>query len=499
MATYAKRMGTILKIKTGFLLLILFLFLAAGIAAETKAESRSSAEETEDAAAFRPAHVLVISIDGFQTGMLSRHRELLPNITRLAGLGVQADGLIPTNPTLTWPNHTSMVTGSGSAHHSVLFNGMVQRTNGGLPLRFEASLHKEALVATRTLYDDVFEARKTAAAINWPGTVGATALRDNLPDAPDPIGNASEEFLWDLFDDGLLDDFTSFALWQYDHAGRDTFWASAAGWLITNRMPDLLLLHLLNLDSIMHRNATESQEVLDALAHTDELIGMLLSELKKADIYEHTAIFIVSDHGMINTPETLLPNRVLQQHGLLEVNEKGRIAGGQAEVFANGGFAMVYFQNPWDTALIEETAQLFEQTPGIERVVREADFEAFGLPDPQQHPQAGQLALFTSCGTAMNNAVTTRTHQQEFIVPSAGNDFALAHHGFLNECDCMSGVFIAYGQGILSELRLPAFSIESLAPTIALLLDVPFESAEAQPLYQVLVPAFRTEQVTDSK
>ncbi|MCH8486006.1 MAG: ectonucleotide pyrophosphatase/phosphodiesterase [Candidatus Cyclonatronum sp.] len=494
-------MTTLFKlwIASVILILILFPLLPAISIAENAAGNHGNTNDDQGVAEFRPAHVLVISIDGFHMGMLSEHTTLLPNISALAERGVQAEGLIPTNPTLTWPNHTSMVTGSGSARHSVLFNGMVQRTNGSLPLRFEASLHKESLVAARTVYDDVFEAGKTAAAINWPGTVGATALRDNLPDAPDPIGNASEELLWDLFDDGLLDDFTSFALWQYDHAGRDTFWASAAGWLITNRMPELLLLHLLNLDSMLHRNATDSQEALDALVHTDELVGLLLRQLKDAGLYEQTAVFLVSDHGMTNTPQTLLPNRVLQQHGLLEVNEKGRIAGGRAEVFANGGFAMVYFQNPWDTALIEETAQLFEQTTGIERVVREADFEAFGLPDPQQHPQAGQLALFSSCGTAMNNAVITRTHQQEFIVPSAGNDFALAHHGFLNECDCMSGVFIAYGKGILSELRLEAFSIESLAPTIALLLDVPFESAEAQPLYQVLVPAFRTEQVTDSK
>lgn len=390
-----------------------------------------------------------------------------------------------------------MVTGTGSREHSVVFNGMVQRTEGGLPLRFEASLQQEQLVAARTLYDELYEAGLTTAAINWPGTAGATTIADNIPDVPDPIGEATEDFLWDLFDEGLLDDFTSFALWQFDHAGRDAFWTSAARWLIQNRMPNLLLLHLLQLDSILHRNSTDSDEVLEALSHTDSLIGEIVDDLKESGHWDNTALFIVSDHGMIDTPLTLLPNRILARNGLLEVSDEGLITGGTAQVHAAGGFGMVYFQDPEDTSLIEETARLFEGTDGIARVLRQEDFARYGLPDPMLHPHVGQLALFSECGTSMNVSLRTQNHQHESILPSADNDFALAHHGFYNECAAMSGLFIGYGRGLQPESTIPAFSVTNLAPTIALLLGLAFKTPEAVSVYEALHPAIRNASAHD--
>ncbi|WP_164682816.1 alkaline phosphatase family protein [Cyclonatronum proteinivorum] len=474
---------------------ILFLLLTFPL---SLSPAKANAPQAEHSSEIRPAHVVVISIDGFQADMLETYEGLLPNLTALAAKGVMADGFIPTNPSLTWPNHTSMVTGTGSRDHSVIFNGMVERTGSGLPLRFEANLHQHQLVATGTIYDALYEAGLRTAAINWPATAGSTTIADNIPDVPDPIGEATEDFLWDLFDDELLDDFTSFALWQYDHAGRDQFWTNAAGWLIHNRMPDLLLLHLLQLDSMLHRNSTDSDEVLGALSNTDALIGKMVSDLKEAALYYQTALFIVSDHGMVNTPQTLLPNRLLQQNGMLEVSEDGQAIGGSAQVHAVGGFGMVYFQDPENDGFIEEVAALFAQTSGIARVLRQDEFERYGLPNPGTHPHAGQLALFSECGTSMNIALRTQTHPHDTIVPSIENDFALAHHGFFNECASMSGLFIGYGPGLQTETTVPAISIKDLAPTLGLLLGVPFETPGSSPLYEVLHPSLRHGQVQEN-
>ncbi len=73
-------------------------------------------------------HVVVISLDGMPGYMLDDPKALLPNIRRLAAEGVQArGGMKVSNPSVTWPNHTTMVTGVRPRRHGVLANGVLVR------------------------------------------------------------------------------------------------------------------------------------------------------------------------------------------------------------------------------------------------------------------------------------------------------------------------------------------------------------------------------------
>src|ERR1039458_9123624 len=76
-------------------------------------------------------YVVVFSIDGFSNVMLQNPETSVPTIRRLIREGASASGgMHPVNPTVTWPNHTSMVTGVDAARHRLLYNG--------LPLRYRA-------------------------------------------------------------------------------------------------------------------------------------------------------------------------------------------------------------------------------------------------------------------------------------------------------------------------------------------------------------------------
>jgi hypothetical protein len=55
--------------------------------------------------------VVVISLDGFPAYTLDDPRLPIPTLRRLAKEGVIASSMQPVNPTYTWPNHTSLVTG----------------------------------------------------------------------------------------------------------------------------------------------------------------------------------------------------------------------------------------------------------------------------------------------------------------------------------------------------------------------------------------------------
>ena len=114
------------------------------------------------------AQVIVISIDGFPAFELNDASVPLPTIRRLAREGaVATDGMQTVNPAVTWPNHTSMVTGVTPAKHGLLYNGLPVRGGEGKPLRVEPWVPKEELVLAPTVYDLAHAAGLTTAEIDW--------------------------------------------------------------------------------------------------------------------------------------------------------------------------------------------------------------------------------------------------------------------------------------------------------------------------------------------
>src|ERR1700738_1342631 len=75
----------------------------------------------------RDRHVIVISLDGFPNYALNDPTVPLPVLRKLIREGASADGLKSVTPTVTWPNHTAIVTGVDAARHGVIYNGMPVR------------------------------------------------------------------------------------------------------------------------------------------------------------------------------------------------------------------------------------------------------------------------------------------------------------------------------------------------------------------------------------
>src|SRR5437870_5181082 len=72
-------------------------------------------------------HVVLITLDGFAAYMFWDAKTPIPKIRQLAAEGVASEGMRVSNPTVTWPNHTTLVTGVRAAKHSVLYNGILER------------------------------------------------------------------------------------------------------------------------------------------------------------------------------------------------------------------------------------------------------------------------------------------------------------------------------------------------------------------------------------
>src|SRR5476651_143352 len=96
---------------TGFRSLVLLLALAFACAVP-------AAQRRPD-----PQPILIlISFDGWRADYFDRVPA--PNLRALAARGVHANGLIPSFPALTFPNHYTIVTGLYPAHHGIIANTM---------------------------------------------------------------------------------------------------------------------------------------------------------------------------------------------------------------------------------------------------------------------------------------------------------------------------------------------------------------------------------------
>src|SRR5438046_378839 len=72
--------------------------------------------------------VVVISLDGFPGFALDDPKLPVPTLRRLAAQGSMARRMTTVNPTVTWPNHTAIVTGVDASRHGLLVNGTLVRT-----------------------------------------------------------------------------------------------------------------------------------------------------------------------------------------------------------------------------------------------------------------------------------------------------------------------------------------------------------------------------------
>src|SRR5262245_24417274 len=98
-------------------------------------------------------HVVLITIDGLAGFYLSDPHASLPTLRRMAKQGAVAEGLRVSNPSVTWPNHATLITGVHPNKHSVFFNGVLVRSGGGDPVQIDGWRDQKELIAVPTLYD----------------------------------------------------------------------------------------------------------------------------------------------------------------------------------------------------------------------------------------------------------------------------------------------------------------------------------------------------------
>jgi predicted AlkP superfamily pyrophosphatase or phosphodiesterase len=432
-----------------------------------------SAPQTQPGAA-SSNHIVIISLDGFGGWALDDPYLAVPALRRLAERGVVAKGMRPVNPTVTWPNHTSIVTGVTPAKHGVLFNGSLMRQPGVAP-RIEPWRDKKEMVRARTLYDAAHERGLTTAQVDWVAILNAPTITWEFAERPDPKSQIARE----LVQTGAISEEDLAAFSSKNILYRDHIWTSAAAHILRQHRPNLLLFHLLNLDSTQHRYGPRTPAAMTAMAHNDSQVARIVQTLEETGLMSRTTVFVVSDHGFKTVKRQIRPNAAFRNAGLLTVVE-GKVSKTEAYSVPEGGTAMVYVTVPDPSgALLKRVRQALEGLEGVDKVIEPAEFARLGLPRPEDNDQMAALFL-----TAKEGYAFTADPADPAVVDAPAT--SLGAHGYISTDPDLRALFIASGRGIKRGMTLDVVDNLDVAPTAARLLGLALKNVDGRVLTEIL-------------
>jgi predicted AlkP superfamily pyrophosphatase or phosphodiesterase len=416
-------------------------------------------------------HVVIITMDGFPNYVFRDPHAPIPTLRSLAAQGVAAEGMRPSNPSITWPNHTTLVTGVTPAKHSVLFNGLLIREGAGKPDRIDMARDQAELIAVPTLWDIAHAASLSTAAINWPCSRNSPSLNDCIPDVPNPFDHTSPDLRKELIEAGIMP-ASKTALGFLSPPQQDQMWTAAACYVIRRRQPNLLVLHLLLTDTVHHQYGPQSTAAFTAMAVADYELHDVLNALADAGIHDKTTVFVTTDHGFARFTKLIQPNVLLQREG---------ISPGQVQIITEGGCAFVYFNDPATAPRFNERiVSLFSGREGIGEVIRPDRFASLGLPMPGKNSRMGNLLLTAKDGYSFGPG-----NFGEYVM-STSKAYTVGGHGYMSDNPRMTGMFVAAGRGIKKGAKLGMFDNTSVAPTAAYLLGPAMACADGRILTEIL-------------
>ncbi|MGH7444772.1 MAG: ectonucleotide pyrophosphatase/phosphodiesterase [Longimicrobiales bacterium] len=356
-------------------------------------------------------YVVLVSFDGFRHDYLDRG--LTPTLDSLARAGVRTRGLIPVQPSKTFPNHYAIATGLYAAEHGIVAN---------------------------TFYDPARAA--------WYSPADRKAVEDGSWYRGEPIWVTAQK-------QGMK---TGTMFWvgsEADVAGvRPTYWKkfddamtaearvdTVLSWL---RLPDaarprLITLYFEFTDDAGSRYGPTSSQANAAIARADSMIARLLTGTSALPFAGRINYVIVSDHGMAEARDAVFLSEYVDTLGL-------RFA-------TQGPFAFFYLDG--DTTRMDATRAELQRMPHV-KVYERAELPA------EWHwndPRIGDLVLVAEPHWQIGRSPRTmRPHGAHGWPPSVSDD--------------MRGIFVAAGPNVVRGGVLPAFRNVHVYPFLAALLGV---------------------------
>ncbi|MFK3844955.1 ectonucleotide pyrophosphatase/phosphodiesterase [Stenotrophomonas sp. NPDC078853] len=388
------------------------------LAACTTAPPRSTVPTTPPAVAQeKPAHkLLLVSIDGLRADALDRG--ITPNLQRIIDGGVRAKWMTPSYPSLTFPNHYTLVTGLRPDHHGIIHNSMDVAELGRFKLSEAETVTRVEWWGGEPIWVSAEQAGVRTATWSWPGS--EAEIKGIRPSQ------------WRRYDESI-------AL----EARAD----SVLGWLRQTdaAAPRLATLYLETVDKAGHRHGPDSMQYTAAVKQADAVVGRLLDGLQQHGLSADTNVVVVSDHGMA----AVAPGQVVATEDMVDPRLARNISTGQSI-----GFEPVEGQQA-----------------AAERALlgRHAHYQCWKKHDLPARWHYGSNPRIPSIICQMDEGWDALSRQS--IARRSYQD--RGSHGYDNALPSMRAVFIARGPSFKQGKVIAPFDNVDVYPLLARLLQVP--------------------------
>ena len=374
----------------------------------------------------RPDLVILVSIDGFSPDYLGKGQTPVLD-------GLVADGAFgpmrPSFPSVTFPNHYTLVTGLHPDHHGVVGNRFTDTQLGAFTM---ASKESGFWDQGEPIWVTAEKAGVRTGTMFWPGSeVEIHGVRPSQ---------------WAPFDQGMPGDA---------RVDRLLSWLD----LPVDQRPKLETLYFDIVDTAGHRNGPDAPETRAAAASVDASMARLIEGLKARGLYDRTMLVVVSDHGMAATS----PDRVVWIDDIIDP---------AALKIGYGGAVLTADPAPGREAEVQQ--KLVGRHPHME-CWNKADVPArlfYG-----SNPRVAQIVCLVETGwlTATRDRPVTR---------------AGGAHGYDNQAPEMAAIFIAHGPGVVAGRRLTDMDSVDVQPFLARMLGItaPSGDGRAQDTLPVTMP-----------
>jgi predicted AlkP superfamily pyrophosphatase or phosphodiesterase len=368
-------------------------------------------------------YVILISFDGFRYDYVSKFDA--PNFKSFIKKGTQAEGLIPSFPSKTIPNHYTIVTGLYPGHHGLVDN---------------------------TFYDperkEIFEMKIPKRRID-PYYYGGVPLWK----LAQQHGLKSASFFWvgsELPQPNMHPDY----YFPYHEATPDTVrLQQVLTWLRLpeSERPNFITLYFSSPDHEGHTYGPSSEETKNAVLRADKILGTLMNELQTINLPVN--VIVVSDHGM-HELKTQSETFIFLDEILNPADTTIKIANG-------GTQAHIYIQ---DNRKIDSIYTALKRNAKNFSVYKQKEFPARWH---YANQRSGDLLITAHPGYYI------RDRDRKKILATLQPGAKFGAHGYDGlEVKDMSGIFYAQGPNIQVGKKIAAFQNIHIYPFIAKILNL---------------------------
>ncbi|WP_035051810.1 alkaline phosphatase family protein [Carnobacterium pleistocenium] len=395
----------------------------------------------------------MISLDAFGAKDLAYARTL-PTFKYLLDRSALVEKVETVYPSLTYIAHTSIVTGVHPKKHGITNNTYLQ------PERKSPDWHWYAKdIQVPTLFDVAHEAGYTIASFLWPVMGRNKAITYNFTEifANRPWQSQALISLWASSPKFVFDLERKFGKIRkgINQPELDHFLTAGIVDTIHTKNPDLMAIHLVDLDSTRHQFGVDTKESRVAIERMDEHLKQIITAMKEKGIFEETVLAVFGDHYQLDAHTVVRLNQLFKMQGWLKEGKDGLIQ--EWDVLAKGADGSCYIYTKSGINLADVQKLLEKHPEQIETIYTQAEAAELGANDTCSflvEAKRGYYFISGSDGPFL-----------EKINLDGKTAFHKGTHGYSPKKDHYETTLFISGPGIDSAAVLPAARLIDEGPT----------------------------------